>query len=187
MDHLLKPTCKPALANVSQTCVLPDNRKSLHCKEVMHSAIVLFLGGTQSSCASSVFSSLVMCFLGTGQEQVGKQPLMLQTVQQCKQIDKGRSGHGCSRGSADSTGSRETPPELLGDQELELFRLQQVEVLAQSVPLLHRPTVGQSQVPQLVHMLEEQALHLYNSMQQQSLTGEHMCCHTSACSSSLSL
>ena len=51
-------------------------------------------------------------------------------------------------------------PELLCDQELELFRLKQVEVLAQSVPLLHRSTVGQGQIPQLVHVLEEQPLYL---------------------------
>lgn len=51
-------------------------------------------------------------------------------------------------------------PELLCDQELELFRLKQVEVLAQGVPLLHRPTVGQGQISQLVHMLEKQPLHL---------------------------
>ena len=51
-------------------------------------------------------------------------------------------------------------PELLSDQELELFRLEEVQVFAKGTPLLHRATVGQSQVPQLVHMLEEQPLHL---------------------------
>ena len=52
-------------------------------------------------------------------------------------------------------------PELLSHQELELLRLKQVEVFAQGVTLLHRATIGQSQVPQLVHMLEEEPLNLY--------------------------
>ena len=51
-------------------------------------------------------------------------------------------------------------PELLCDQELELFWLEEVQVLAQGVSLLHRATVGQCQIPQLVHVLEEQPLHL---------------------------
>ena len=52
-------------------------------------------------------------------------------------------------------------PQLLGDQELELVRFQQVQVLAQGVSLLHSATVGQGQIPQLVYMLEEQPLHLH--------------------------
>ena len=51
-------------------------------------------------------------------------------------------------------------PELLCDQELELFRLKEVQVFAEGVSLLHRAAIGQCQIPQLVHMLEEQPLHL---------------------------
>ena len=51
-------------------------------------------------------------------------------------------------------------PQLLRDQELELFRLKQVQILAEGVSLLHRSTVGQSQVSQFVHVLVKQPLHL---------------------------
>ncbi len=60
-----------------------------------------------------------------------------------------------------STKQLVSSPELLSHQKLELLRLKQVEVLAQGVTLLHRATIGQSQVPQLVHMLEEEPLNLY--------------------------
>ena len=59
-----------------------------------------------------------------------------------------------------STKQLASSPELLSHQELELLRLEQVEVLAQGVALLHRATVGQRQVSQLVHMLEEEPLNL---------------------------
>ena len=53
-------------------------------------------------------------------------------------------------------------PELLCDKELELLRLQQVQVFPKGIPLLYCATVGQRQVPQLVHVLEEQPLHLHS-------------------------
>ena len=56
-----------------------------------------------------------------------------------------------------------TTPELVHYQKLQLLRAEQVEVSAQGITLLDGATVGQGQVPQPMHMLEEKSLHLLES------------------------